>query len=33
MYTSIDSKSLVVKEPSLESVLHLGSVNNVIFGL
>lgn len=31
--TSIDSKSLVVKEPSLEGVLHLGSVNNVIFGL
>lgn len=33
IYTSIDSKSLVVKEASLESILHLGSVNNVIFGL
>lgn len=31
--TSVDGKSLVVKEPSLESILHLGSVNNVIFGL
>lgn len=31
--TSIDCKSLVIKEPSLQSILHLGPVNNVIFGL
>lgn len=31
--TSIDGKGLVVKESPLEGILHLGSVNNVIFGL
>lgn len=31
--TSIDSKSLVIKEAPLQRILHLGSVNNVIFGL
>lgn len=31
--TSIDGKSLVVEEASLEGVLHLGPVNDVVFGL
>lgn len=31
--TSIDGKSLVIEEPSLEGVLHLGPVNDVVFGL
>ena len=31
--TSIDGKGLVIEESPLEGILHLGSINNVIFGL
>lgn len=31
--TSIDGKSLIIEKTPLEGVLHLGSVNDVIFGL